>query len=64
MDNEGRILYSQTPSVGLKASQFPASLGAVPLEGLVSAHTQQPILLIYTMETSHPASVGYKGAVR
>jgi len=55
----GRILDCQTPCMGIKAAQFAASLGAVPLEGLVSAHTEQPLCLRYILHACHPVGVSW-----
>ncbi len=47
--------------MGFEAAQFSASFSTVPLEGLVSAYTQQPFLLIHILKGCHPTRVGCKG---
>ena len=54
-----RILDCQTPCMGVKATQFATSLGTVPLEGLVSANTEQPLHLMDILHACHPVGVSW-----
>ena len=55
----GGILDCQTPCMGLKAAQFPSSLGTVPLKTLITTSAQHPFHVRYIFYTGHSIGVGW-----